>query len=50
MTKQFADLWQGRTLLQHANGQGVAELMRPLVRRIDAGATQRVANDRPYAV
>jgi len=50
MAKNLADLRERRTELQHANSQGVPELVRAAVRRVDFGAIERVAHDRADAV
>jgi hypothetical protein len=50
MAKNLADLRERRTELQHANSQGVPELVRAAVRRVDFGAMERVAHDRADAV
>ena len=50
MAQHLADFWQGGATLEHVHGQGVAELVRALVRRIDVGPYQRIAHDGADAV
>jgi hypothetical protein len=42
MTKEFADLRQRRSLLEHLTGECVPELVGAFAGRIDAGPLQRV--------
>ena len=46
MTKNFADLGERGASFKHANGQGVAELMRSRVGSFDLGPLKRVTDDR----
>src|SRR5438132_9313537 len=45
MAKNRAVLRERRAELQHTNSQGVSELVRAAVRRVDFGTTERVAHD-----
>ena len=44
MTKEFADLRQRRSLLEHLTSECVPELVGAFARRIDPGPLQRVAD------
>jgi hypothetical protein len=50
MPKDFPDLRQRSPMPQHAHCQSVPELVGAAVRRIDSGALERAAHDRPNCV
>jgi hypothetical protein len=50
MTKDFADLGERGASFKHADGQGVAELMRSRMRSFDLGPLKRVTDDRADGV